>query len=612
MQIPDKAVESATELDRASFERLREKWFRPPYDQYGLNLLRQMKTNELVLTQYYCGRAPYELLQNADDVRASEAVFVLLPEGLVFAHNGGWFNARNFKSLADGWSDKDPNQCIGHKGLGFRSVLEITPSPHIVRLSPGAFFAVRFSQTLNQAHIDETLRRHPDLRAEVQEWTKNRQSACPVMYISALIERHQLGTCAAIYEALRQGRYGAAFTTMFWFPVDDPSGMHIKDNPASAPIRAGGAGQTRLIGWVTKEVPILLPFLRSIRRVAIYEGDTSLAETTTQETGQDTGLSEVVVEIRSPGQIQQYQFLLMRDNVRIPRQVKNEQGTPVALRQMDTARIVLALRLNDSRPALADRPKMHVYFPTEEASGFPFTVHADFQVKPDRTELIPGSYNQWLFQQIAALATGEFLTQLLARFDAADALEALAPTGDPLAGSTKEFIQAVIGALRNRHVPFVPTRLGLLPADAVVMPRDEDRDGFWNDHFAGLLGGLRAEKRAFLLPKADRPSVRRLLHQIGVEQLPDAAVLDLMEQTKECPQSPGWWYECYTYLSRHKDLSRWPPTRFVGRGLIPLADDTLGLVPGEVDKVVCLPSLSIGGERTPPRLFDQVFVWAHK
>ncbi len=118
MLISDKIVDSVTELDRVSFERLREKWFRPHYDQTGLDLLRQRATSEQILTQYYRGRAPYELLQNADDVGATEAVFILLPEGLVFAHNGAWFSARNFKSLADGWSDKDPNQCIGHKGLG--------------------------------------------------------------------------------------------------------------------------------------------------------------------------------------------------------------------------------------------------------------------------------------------------------------------------------------------------------------------------------------------------------------------------------------------------------------------------------------------------------------
>ena len=56
-----------------------------------------------------------------------------------------------------------------------------------------------------------------------------------------------------------------------------------------------------------------------------------------------------------------------------------------------------------------------------------------------------------------------------------------------------------------------------------------------------------------------------------------------MEQTKERPQSAEWWYECYSYLSRHKELSRWPPGRFAGRSLIPLADGTLGPVPGEED-----------------------------
>ena len=52
---------------------------------------------------------------------ATKAVFLLTDEGLAFAHNGKWFSIDKFRSLAEGWSDKDPQQCIGHTGLGFKS-----------------------------------------------------------------------------------------------------------------------------------------------------------------------------------------------------------------------------------------------------------------------------------------------------------------------------------------------------------------------------------------------------------------------------------------------------------------------------------------------------------
>lgn len=51
---------------------------------------------------------------------------------LYIANDGIPFNSSNFNSLSElGQSDKDPEESIGNKGIGFRSVLEITDSPEI-------------------------------------------------------------------------------------------------------------------------------------------------------------------------------------------------------------------------------------------------------------------------------------------------------------------------------------------------------------------------------------------------------------------------------------------------------------------------------------------------
>ena len=169
-------------LDRARFDELKNE-FKPPYDLIGLKYLREKAGKERDLRELYRDRAPYELLQNADDADATQAVFILTPEGLVFAHNGNWFTVDNFRSLADGWSDKDPNQCIGHKGLGFRSVLDITPSPYLLKLEAESFFAVKFTWALNNGHIHEAFKRDPSLREHYKKWTRHGQIACPVMAI---------------------------------------------------------------------------------------------------------------------------------------------------------------------------------------------------------------------------------------------------------------------------------------------------------------------------------------------------------------------------------------------------------------------------------------------
>ena len=451
-------------LDKDTFQHLRKETFQPPFNRYGLDLMREKASRELILEQYYAGRAPYELLQNADDAGANEARFILLSDGLVFVHDGKWFNVGNFQSLADGWSDKDPNQCIGHKGLGFRSVLEVTPSPYIVRISQGPFFGVRFSRKLNEDHIRETLKQAPHLSQEVERWTRGGRSICPVMYIPASVELRQLGSAELVYETLHRGAGSTHFTTMFWLPVDDPSGIKAKDNPATNPIRGDEAGRARMVDFVKNEVSVLLPFLKSIRCVSVFDDARLLAETTVEESASESGISETVVTTRLPVGSQSRHYLLLRDEARIPLDVKNAKDRPEALRHLEKSRLVLALPLHDGRPDLTRDSVFHVYFPTQEPTGFGFIVHADFQVLPDRTRLTPGSYNRWLFKQVATLVAGRFLSELLARFDPVDALVAVAPVaGEGTSAATKSLLEAVIGALRVRVEPFVPSRAGLLP-----------------------------------------------------------------------------------------------------------------------------------------------------
>ena len=99
---------------------------------------------EQVEHQYH-GRFLIELLQNAHDAlsdqqaqdQESRIEIVLDPNDgehgvLYVANDGKPFTESNFRSLSQlGQSDKDPQESIGNKGIGFRSILEITTSPEI-------------------------------------------------------------------------------------------------------------------------------------------------------------------------------------------------------------------------------------------------------------------------------------------------------------------------------------------------------------------------------------------------------------------------------------------------------------------------------------------------
>jgi hypothetical protein len=93
----------------------------------------------------YAGRAVVELVQNGHDVLTAERpgrVHVLLdcnPNSptLYVANEGDPFVQNNFRGIVDfGLSSKVAGQGIGNKGLGFRSVLQLTDHPEVYSRDP--------------------------------------------------------------------------------------------------------------------------------------------------------------------------------------------------------------------------------------------------------------------------------------------------------------------------------------------------------------------------------------------------------------------------------------------------------------------------------------------
>ena len=100
------------------------------------------------VAQEYRGRAVMELLQNAHDVLGRggggdrhQVSFVLnsssrKPE-LLIANSGRPFRRKDFSGICQlAQSPKNPNKNVGNKGLGFRSVLELTTRPEVWSTAP--------------------------------------------------------------------------------------------------------------------------------------------------------------------------------------------------------------------------------------------------------------------------------------------------------------------------------------------------------------------------------------------------------------------------------------------------------------------------------------------
>ena len=112
----------------------------------GTSNYRSLHSLTQQVEHQYHGRFLVELIQNAHDALFTTAdhqghigriEIVFHPKegthgSLYVANDGHCFSSSNFRNLSQlGQSDKDPQESIGNKGIGFRSILEIAYSPEI-------------------------------------------------------------------------------------------------------------------------------------------------------------------------------------------------------------------------------------------------------------------------------------------------------------------------------------------------------------------------------------------------------------------------------------------------------------------------------------------------
>lgn len=115
------------------------------------------------IAQEYRGRCILELLQNAhdalvdvehDDTKQISFVLSTSPDPVLLIGNSGHpFRIEDFKGICQlGQSPKDPNKSVGNKGLGFRSVLEVSTCPEIWSTTPtgsDTSFVFRFDPSVS-------------------------------------------------------------------------------------------------------------------------------------------------------------------------------------------------------------------------------------------------------------------------------------------------------------------------------------------------------------------------------------------------------------------------------------------------------------------------------
>lgn len=121
--------------------------------------LRNIANAEKILKQAYEGRYFFELIQNVRDanreIDINGAVYIeILDDKLIIANTGAEFSEQGIESITNiGDSTRNSREFIGHKGIGFKSILEITETPIICTRYGTVFFSREQSISQYRAQI---------------------------------------------------------------------------------------------------------------------------------------------------------------------------------------------------------------------------------------------------------------------------------------------------------------------------------------------------------------------------------------------------------------------------------------------------------------------------
>lgn len=334
---------------------------------------------ERLLRREYHGRFLIELLQNGADAwrrigngqRSAVTVVVTDEPALLVANRGEQFpHQAIIESLGHiGRSTKAQGEAIGHKGIGFKSVLEVSLTPELYSGLQGASpVSVRFDPRIALERIRGASPNWDDHLRDIDDIDDPTQ-AVPVLRYPAWVD-------AVPDEVIRLQSEG--FDTVVRLPFDDD----LRPDPSLDREQWLGLIR-RAIEGLTDEIIILLNTfdcvtvddLSAERRVVVAPD-----WRTTTDLGGNTTREEVTVTRN--GVPSSRWRLYRRARAQGPRL---DDELAVGLRVgIAGGEIVSSTAEGASAP-------FHLFFPTRIASGTPFLLHGYFEVDAARTGFFEGS-----------------------------------------------------------------------------------------------------------------------------------------------------------------------------------------------------------------------------
>lgn len=335
---------------------------------------------ERLFGREYHGRFLIEMLQNAADAwdadprsaeGGSKVSVVISPQGpaLLVANQGAPMLASTvIESLGHiGASTKSEGESIGHKGIGFKSVLEMTSTPEIYSdFTEGSpRLAVRFDPIQALRTIRD---RSPDWDTLLDE-VGAPQPDYEISAIPVLRYPHWVNDVPpAVMELGEDG-----FDTVVRLPYEGaPEGL----SEWLAAVRNG-------LSDITDQILVLLGCFSEVRVTDQISGESTLIAPMWQPRAPGSS-HEAVTVVRND--VPSSRWILYR------RTLTDETGMG--------AELAAGLRLSGSSNAVASASDhgpsapFHLFFPTRISSGLPLLLHGYFSVDASRTGFYQGARDQ--------------------------------------------------------------------------------------------------------------------------------------------------------------------------------------------------------------------------
>lgn len=335
-------------------EKAIEEFRRTRIDVYKadqVQIVRDARSAERA-TRDHVGRWLFELLQNCDDAKASRVLILAEEEAVYVADNGGGLKPEAVSAICGtDFSDKTTGT-IGRKGVGFKSVYEISSNPQVLTVNGEG---VEFSQ--NRAGI----------------WLRDN----------------------CLYDQCVPHQW-----IPFFVPWDEARRQHpalskLSDYRTVVRLPYVSTNQKQKIEQVLKEWPPHALF--AFRHVREIQSPSLLKIALNPD--------DDIWELRDSRNDAPTQWQVARHCERAPENLTATLGADERQAISEGVGFLIAAPLdNNCTTPTDDYLPIHVFYPTEQKGPVRLLLHAEFLVKSDRTALIPiedSPFNAWVAERLA-------------------------------------------------------------------------------------------------------------------------------------------------------------------------------------------------------------------